>query len=723
MHVSDKQTWRPWPALASAALLGLSLLVGLHHGPRIVSRGLLLYLSWWLPVAFCLMACLRSASGAQEDPAPRRLAGVCNLLFWLLVAYLCSRATASTWFYFIGWQPEGPLFYRYGLPLFVLISAWLAVPLLRSTERQREIALGLLALASMAGCAFALLAGTGGAALYRDDHPSFLYRLVEFGRTFPRLIWYTPWINGGTEHHTVGGIASLGILFWPLWRSVAPHTVYTPIVALLFIVALPMACYTAVRMVGGGRSGAWVGALLGLGVSQYYFMWLLKIGTLGALIGSACFPLVVASLYRIIWRSRTGTGQGIVLVIAALFLLLWPPGAVLALSLAAPLLASLRQTRPRTWIYLGLLGFLLALLLTYPLLITIQHGETTTRYVMQEDIHGGDVAANVVSRFGPGFERLMGNVRAANPIIVWMCLAPLLVPTRPGFRRWFLLLLAPLTVVSAWGGGWLPHLDLYRLAIPALLVAAIPAALAVEAVLAVRSRWFVPARAGLAALLILCSWNAVRVYANQGPMHYSALDERLDYLRGWIRDYTTHDGRILFAGPSGHEYGGGHVAYLPILFDREILASDYYHFPPSLVDYEMPPLRFLGGHESYWQYLEWYNVSHIVTFHDHQKMYLRSHPEAYEELATVHRRTFYRVIREPTFFLRGAGRVEAEFNRLQVTLTGDTDEAVLCYNYSDGLMAAPPVELFPHEVAEGVRLIGIRPHGAKEFEIRYDRWW
>ena len=70
----------------------------------------------------------------------------------------------------------------------------------------------LVFVGSQVACFHGLLSTTGGEALYRTDHPSFMFRLFEFTRTFPQLVNYNPYWNGGTEHFVgvTSGIAGPG---------------------------------------------------------------------------------------------------------------------------------------------------------------------------------------------------------------------------------------------------------------------------------------------------------------------------------------------------------------------------------------------------------------------------------------------------------------------------------------------------------------------------------
>ena len=105
--------------------------------------------------------------------------------------------------------------------------------------------------------------------------------------------------------------------------------------------------------------------------------------------------------------------------------------------------------------------------------------------------------------------------------------------------------------------------------------------------------------------------------------------------------------------------------------------------------------------------------------------FFRKHPDLCEEVWTFgerRRKSIFRIKREQTFFVKGSGRVDAAINELTVTLDHPVEEAVLRYNWTDGLSAEAPVEIYPCDMGQDVRFIGIRPHGCSAFRIRYTKW-
>ena len=77
-----------------------------------------------------------------------------------------------------------------------------------------------------AGSAWRILHGS---VPWGFDHPSFMFRLKEFGDLFPRVIGvYTPWWNAGIEHYAgvTSGTHGFGMLILPALKLWDPHVFY-----------------------------------------------------------------------------------------------------------------------------------------------------------------------------------------------------------------------------------------------------------------------------------------------------------------------------------------------------------------------------------------------------------------------------------------------------------------------------------------------------------------
>ena len=318
-----------------------------------------------------------------------------------------------------------------------------------------------------------------------------------------------------------------------------------------------------------------------------------------------------------------------------------------------------------------------------------------------------------------GWQRFCSQLSEGSPLLIFLGVAGVLVsPWRP-IRNWYAPLILALALLAAFGPVLKPNMQLGRMAIPFFFAAVLPASVAIAGILRSREPRFAVFRAAMLALLILSAWTVARLYENRGNARYTFLSESTERMAKWIRESVPPGGRLMFSGSMVHAAGGGHVAPLPMLTGREMMACDYYHFPPKFVEYDYPPRPFRVTDEKFWTFLELHNVTHVATRLDARKDYLRGMPDRFNEEATFERITFFSVKRAPDIFLKGHGRARADFNRIEAEWDDPAGEVVLKYRWDDRLAADPPVRLHPVEVAEGIMFIGIDPGGAKKCVIRF----
>jgi len=183
----------------------------------------------------------------------------------------------------------------------------------------------------------------------------------------------------------------------------------------------------------------------------------------------------------------------------------------------------------------------------------------------------------------------------------------------------------------------------------------------------------------------------------------------LDAIVEWIRRATPADARVLFeesGDESGFVYDRSYLSsFLPALTRRQMIGgpinlyNDRHHFAefhsgrmfkktaPTLSDEELK------------NYLSLYNIGAIVAFDPPMIERLRSLPG----LVTVEQRIgpiyLMLVHQPPSWFVEGEGRVQAGFNRLQLSnLKGK--EIILKYHWVDGLGADPPVKIAAVKLAD-----------------------
>ena len=679
----------------------------------------------WIPVAAWVLRRREAWADRREvtgtDPA---ISGEQQLTFVLLAGlalWLIVADGGDRWFGLPGWMPEEGRGWtpRIGAARFAL-GALLLSPLLWSVRPGRRAATvaGLVLAGTVVLSLAALLHTTGGAPLYRDDHPSFMFRLHAFARSFPHLVFYDPFWNGGRSETVIlsSGVTLPGLLLWPLWRTFPVDQVYTLGLGLLFLVVVPLLAVGAARLAGGGWLAAAVAGVLALSATRMFSLWALHFGTVGACLTGAFIMPLVAGLQRALADERPGCRIGLVIILSSVAFLSWPGAAVMAAPIALGVVAAWRAWTARRTVFLSVCAGG-AILLSLPFITgLLVHSQAVSYAAM------GGAATPWTYDLLRGLEELAQHLFRAHPLILFLGLAGVLMLPIRGPRAFWTVTLGGLLLLSAWGETWKPQLQLSRAAIPLMWAATVPAALAIERLISTPDRWLAPVRAALLVLLALGGLGTIRTYANRGPADYAVASPEMPEVVAWIRAHVPENGRLLFAGPTVHAYGRGHVAYLPVWTDRSMIACDYYHFSPKRVEYECPPRAWREEPEDIRAYLELYNVTHVMTYHDHWKQFFRERPAEYKEVMAFGekgKRVAFEVLRSPNWFEGASGSVRPDIGRLHVRLDRADTACLLKFNWVEGMRADPPVQIAPHDAGRGVRLIRIEPAGRGAFDITW----
>ena len=638
------------------------------------------------------------------------------------------------WFYLAPWWTNTSV-------KFVALSAALSAAFFWGGARWRRWmpwALGALLLGSQLVFARAAWGVLRGTVPWGFDHPSFMFRLKEFGELFPfALGGYNPWWNAGTEHFVgvTSGAHGFGMLIWPLLKIWEPHVFYGAALIFWFVFAFPWLGAAAVRAAGAGRAGTLCAGLLMCGASRGAMVWMWHFGTVGAMTSAMMALPVVALGYRLAVLRRGGWGTALALALSAWLMCLWTPGVFVAAGLAAGWLWSCRSWSWRSNRWLIAAGALTLILLApwgwtvwYPCRNVVDYVGTTLARPGWGAMASG------------GARRLLQGVEEWHPILPFFGLLGALFAAPREMRRWMLPLLAALGILTGWSREWKPLSQLDRMAVPMAAVAVLPAAAlcgrlfgdegeGADLPAGGRGRaWLRAGAQGIVAAILLLGFRATRMHwANQGAAPLRTLSPEMREFAEWIRAEVPEEGRLGFAGRAVHFYGGGNIAYLPVLAGREMMADDYYGFPRGTIEYNYPPAAYRKEIDSYLFFSRAYGITHWVASMPSALEFLASHPGRFERVRTltVLERTneVYRVkeMGPASRFWEGAGRVEAGENRLGVFPADPAAERVVIrYNWRDGLVcrtAGAAIE--PFAVDENLRFIAVRPGGNARVEIGY----
>ena len=746
------RAWRNWRLAAAACVaagLALFFLINgrwlwfrhefialgdfFRNSGDILPRNCLWRLLWLVPPAalawFAARRDSRHPHWSRAHFAPSDREAALPVLLAALALFLVSGATAHPWAYFMKWAPAGWLPFLHGLSNLdrVALIAVALTPLMFRPRRLDRWLAALLVIAQVLAVV-ALFETTRGLPLYRDDHPSFMFRLHEFAHTFPRRIDYNPCWNAGVVNwtSTSSGTTGPGLLFLPLWRWLPVHLIYTPLFAVLFIGMMPWLAAAAVRAVRASWSAAAVAGLLALCASRYVFLWLLHFGTIGSCFAISFYPLFAALTYRILVLRLDGWKTLLAWIVSAFFLVQWPPGAIMAAFLAPGALLTIRRWRWPSIGRLAIAAAILALLLLPSVLLTFTHGKDLLDFVGKDAV-GADSARAALPPFGEWrkflFDTLGKRLVEANPLVVFFGVAGAFALPWKHLRRWFAPPLLLLFLLASWGPLVARRMQLERMALPAIQLAVVPTAIWIAAALRGGRPILAVARALVLSLLVMGVANTRQLYRAKGYAPFTAMPTQVSALADWARANVPPDARMMFLGKNVHSYGTGHIAYMPVLAGRDMMASDYYGFPPGMIDEKYPPKPYRRkGAEGIHHFARLHRVTHVVACREGyiEEFRLREKPSLFRECRELNGESlFIFEVLDPaeSMFYKGTGSVRATFNRIDVDGLEGQDEVVIRYNWDDRLRAPSPAEIFPVDIENGIRFIGIRPNGARRVAI------
>ncbi len=720
-----KRTFSAGLRCGLALCIGIGLILATYESGVLIQvqrMGLLLF---WVPLGV-LLALLAHDS---ERPDAGRIA-VCSrwpLLFLAgtLVLALFSEWIRHRWFFFLHWtNPIVPgRFPMYTVvQLFVLLTALLTPMMLLKRKWLTGLLVAALLLAMVGSLARYYGQTNGFELLTRDDHPSFAFRIWKYFETFPRLRSYNPYWNAG-EIHSYGpesGVPGPAVFMAPFMVFMPIERLYTALCGLIFIFFVPALAVLSARVMGIGRTGWGVAGILAFATGHYYYLWLMTYGTIGANLAFAFVMPLLACLYRAFIMDRRDWKLGLLLVVSGIFVTLWPPGLLLGGVFGLALLACPKQWTWPKWRFvlicaavIGLFQLRYYLVLIKAPLLDVLHVQTPSA--------ADSAALDVTALLAEAGCWIRAHFRQVNPLLLFFGIGGSLVLPNRHVRRFFIPVLLGFALITAFGPELVPDLQLDRMIMPMLFAAVLPAAVALNDLLRLRNYGSAILRAAMVSLLLLSCWNIVRIWNNEGIQKYRADGEFYNEFITLLKREMPPGSRLMFAGHSVHAYGGGHVTLFPVLAGREMMASDFYHFNPEHVDYNYPPPPWRDNMDGVDAFIRLYNIALIATIQPPWIERFRAHPERYEEIAAFNDGQII-VFRPNAFpnrlFHRGNGELSAHFNCIDVRLT-ENQETVIAYNWTAGLQAPAPVELFAHDAGHGVKLIGIRPHGRKQFRIRY----
>ncbi|KPJ61972.1 MAG: hypothetical protein AMS15_05365 [Planctomycetes bacterium DG_23] len=177
----------------------------------------------------------------------------------------------------------------------------------------------------------------------------------------------------------------------------------------------------------------------------------------------------------------------------------------------------------------------------------------------------------------------------------------------------------------------------------------------------------------------------------------------------WIRKNTSREGRILIedsSEESGHKYFGTQMpALLPWYTRRQFIGGpvpDVYilhHFAEFTGGVLFKKDLGLYTPSLLRDYFDTYNIRWIIAWSNKAKKSFIEYPYYTTVSETIGDFSLYEVNRRPTFFLKGGGKIKADYNQISVT-EASAGEVVLKFHWLSTLKTKPPLKIERYRVLD-----------------------
>lgn len=570
------------------------------------------------------------------------------------------------------------------------------------------------------------------------DHPmallsaqpvlNFDYSLIQYwlnaGREFfftRGALWgYDPFYMAGFPLDHVWNnalpVQVLAILLRPL-----PVGIVVKIFLCTAVFSAPLLIYLSLRNLRVTRSCSLLGALLGtvyfhLGLPSF-FIW---VGMITACLVSFLSLYLYSRLLRYLQSDEKVVRDILLLGVMLVLLPLIHKTSVVILLPGCLVAYGIYFRRLRFKSHLILAGLLLLALAVNAFWLVPFFDLVENREIIEGSRHWTGPGAFSKMRIFLGLELFNGE-RWIKGIILILGIVGII----PGFRRGNRSLAIVIIIAIAYLFGitylgvyseFMKGLDPYRYVVPGFIFLLVPAGWGLETTagfLREKGRTVGPVLGGmLLGIIILFGYSEDSFLGMFDVMGLSGrVHPQLEEIVSIINERTDNSGRIMIED-SGywdkHDSKGVYhnldfTSLLSELTKRQFIGGPYAYayIRHHRVDFQDGRLLEMDIDEynpgEIREVMKLYNIKWILCWSDVSRDYLNKVPGYFKLIKTLHNLSFYEVMREGDFFLKGEGKVEADYNRIGLKdLRFEEGELVIKYHWQSGLTAGTDYILEPH---------------------------
>lgn len=583
---------------------------------------------------------------------------------------------------------ESPYYANSNLILIFIIAFFLAYYL-------RQLYLpALITVFSIFLAAVAFYSGTKGGLIFSDDHPCFLYRLIQLKEHFPNIPFYNPQWNAGVEAREffASGILNFFIIFSPLVYFFNIEKIYTLLVFCLLFLVFPGSLYFASRNFKFDRYQTYLVLTLGVCHSLFWYRWGLSYGTIGFITSMALMPLNLSLLARC--SQQPNIKLLIVTAVCLSLMFLWS----LSLVLFFPIILYCFITSSNKSKLL-VLALFLVLINSYWFSVFYQSSKVGKFITAsQTDFDQSKFKKNSDLPYRELIiEKIRKNTLVINPLVLLCGIAGLIVLSN---NKLITVAISSAAFLGYFISVLKPQLELERMILAMSILLCFPAARYISELR--------PARVPNAILMGLIFINPLWTYnvaSNNSSENYTLANDIVYKLSAEISKHGGN-GRTLFSGFILHELNGGHVAPLAHWTKKPLIASSYQHDKWNYSDV-IPEYYRKQKQEGVLEYLNLMNVSTVVAHDRFWRKWFKSRPDLFENVSNVEKFSIFRVINPANnYFVEGSGEILSQESGT-IKLTLNSSSAIIKFNYVD-ILECDQCDLISRKYEGGVNFIELK---------------
>ncbi len=195
-----------------------------------------------------------------------------------------------------------------------------------------------------------------------------------------------------------------------------------------------------------------------------------------------------------------------------------------------------------------------------------------------------------------------------------------------------------------------------------------------------------------------------RIFKHKPYMLKCAVPQPLEKLLEWIRNNTNKEARILLEDSefdSGHQYYGTHLpALFPVYTQREYICGPRPYpaaiqgiasftsgilFNKNVEELSLKELK---------DYSDLYNIKWVICWSEESIELFDKFPGYFIRKEIIGKFNIYELRRKTSFFLKGEGIINSDYNRLELSqVKAEDGEIIVKYHWMDYLVTEPPLKI------------------------------